>query len=149
MKRSMIAVCLLLLSPSRVIACFEDHNPGAGWVDQRPMRWSIYGDAAESMGRDRLMDISLVAGVSGVVILLSVVVRAIVRTARHAAVSPAQAEEEIPLALPFDGPPCEPSLALPEAQVAAGGGLSWDLADAHAVSAPWGAGMVDSPCCSF
>ena len=35
MKRSMIAVCLLLLSPSEVIACFEDHNAGAGWFDQQ------------------------------------------------------------------------------------------------------------------
>ena len=33
MKRSMIAVCLLLLSPGTVIACFEDHNAGAGWFD--------------------------------------------------------------------------------------------------------------------
>ena len=149
MKRSMIAVCLLLLSPSSVIACVEDHNPGVGWADQRPMRWSIYGNGAESMGSDRLVDVSLVAGVSGAVILLGVVVRAIVRSARYAAASPVQAEEETPLALPFDGPACEPSLALPEPDIEAMGASSWDLGDVSAASAPWGAVMVESPCCSF
>ena len=38
MKRSMIAVCLLLLSPARVLACVEDHNPGAGWYRSAAFR---------------------------------------------------------------------------------------------------------------
>ena len=65
MKRSMIAVCLLLLSPSHVIACIEDHNAGAGWFDQQTSRWSSYGNAAQAMQRDMLMDVSLFAGGRG------------------------------------------------------------------------------------
>ena len=46
MKRSMIAVCLLLLSPGTVMACIEDHNTGAGWFDQQSSGWTSYGTGA-------------------------------------------------------------------------------------------------------
>jgi hypothetical protein len=146
MKRSMIAVCLLFSLPSTVIACYEDHNAGPSWFEQQSLHWSGYGIAGQSMQMDKLMDVALAAGGTGALVLLGVVVRAMIRAARRAPVSPAQPVEATPLGLLFDGPACEPMCARPEADFAA---ICWspsEFEDVHAVTAPWGAGTIDSPC---
>jgi hypothetical protein len=111
MKRTMIAVCLLVLSPSGVMACYEDHNPGAGWFDERSGRGGNYGGALQSVYRDRVMDGSLAAAGSGLVILLGILVRARRPTAGHASGSHLQPAKRIPLVVEIDRPPCEEILA--------------------------------------
>ena len=88
MRRSLIAVCLLLLTPSSVQACYEDHNAGEGWFDEHSARWSNYGVRARAAKRDRLLDMSIFAGGSGVLILLSVFMRTLLRAARPARPKP-------------------------------------------------------------
>jgi hypothetical protein len=144
MKRSMIAVCLLLLSPSRVIACYEDHNAGAGWFDQQTLRWSSNGNAAQRMQRDTLMDVSLFAGGLGVVILLGVAVRAMIQATRHAPISRSQPEERVRVALPFDGPICEPRC---DGSFLEFDELGWSSSEMQADSTKWAASAVDSFCC--
>jgi hypothetical protein len=148
MKRSMIAVCLLLSSPSTVMACYEDHNAGPSWFDQQTLYWPGYGNGALAMPRDKLMVVSLVAGGSGVVILLGVLVRAMIRAARTAPLSLPQLEEETPLALPFDGPACEPYCARSEPDFAACGWWSPEIEEIYSGSATWDASSVD-PCGCF
>jgi hypothetical protein len=108
MKRSLIAVCLLLLSPSSVMACFEDHNTGAGWFDQQPSGWTSYGSGAQAQHRDRLLDVALFAGGLGAVILMGVAYRATCLATRRARVSSPQPGAIVPLALPIDAPAFEP-----------------------------------------
>ena len=104
MKRSMIAVCLLLLSPSTVMACIEDHNTGAGWFDQQPSGWTSYGTGAAALHRDRLLDVALFAGGLAGVILMGVAYRAICGAPRRAHASSSQPGGIVPLALPIDAP---------------------------------------------
>jgi hypothetical protein len=144
MKRSMIAVSLLLLSPGEVIACYEDHGAGAGWFDQQTMRWSGYGNAGQATQTDKLLEMSLAAGVSGVVILLGVVVRTMIRAAGRAGVSPLQPEEETPLVLPFDGPACEPYCGWSEPDFEESGWSAPEIEEVYAGSATWAANSVNS-----
>jgi hypothetical protein len=112
MRRSLIAVCLVLLAPLSVKACYEDHNPAAGWAEDKRPFWSNYGIGAEGVQRDRLMDVSMFAGGSGVLILLGVSLRAFLLAARRDAVEMVESASLVPLALPTDGPPCEPQCVL-------------------------------------
>jgi hypothetical protein len=109
MRRLLFAVCLLLLTPSPVMACYEDHKAGAGWFDEPSSRWSNYGIGAQAAQRDRLMDVSVFAGGSGVLILLGVCMRSFLRAAQRAA---DESRERVPLAMPNDSPPCEPLCVL-------------------------------------
>jgi hypothetical protein len=109
MKRSMIVVCLLLLSPGQVMACIEDHNPGAGWFDQQPSGWSDYGAGAHSLHRDRVQDVSLFAGGLGVTILVGVLFRAMCQASRRASAQDANIDPDVPLVLPMDAPAFDPS----------------------------------------
>ncbi len=109
MKRSMIAVCLLLLSPGTVIACFEDHNAGAGWFDAQSVRFAGYGNDGRAMQRDRLMEMALIAAGSGALIVFCVLGRAMFRSARRREISPFEESERVPLGVPFDEPPWDPS----------------------------------------
>ena len=147
MKRSLIAVCLLLLSPSRVIACYEDHNAGAGWFDQQTLRWSSNGSTAHTMQRNILMDVSFLAGVSGVVILLGVLVRAKIQAAGYTSVSPLQEEEQVPLVVPFDAPVCDPRCGASGLEFKADGWSTSEMWEMRAESATWAASAVDSFCC--
>jgi hypothetical protein len=113
MKRSMIAVCLLLLSPGTVMACIEDHNTGAGWFDQQPSGWTSYVTGAQALHRDRLLDVAFFAGGLGAVILVGVSYRAMCLVPRRAQVSPSQPATVVPLALPMDAPAFEPLCADP------------------------------------
>jgi hypothetical protein len=146
MKRSMIAVCLLLLSPSRVIACFEDHNAGAGWFDQQNLHWSSYGNAAQAMQRDKLLDVSLIAGGSGVVILLGVMIRAKVQSARRAADSSSEPVEVGQFAFPFDGPASEPWCVRPSLDFDESGWTSPEIQDIGITPGTWAASAADSFC---
>jgi hypothetical protein len=147
MKRSMIAVCLLLLSPSRVIACYEDHNAGAGWFDQQTVRWSNNGNSAQTRLRDTVMDVSLFAGGLGFVILLGVLVRAMIQASGQGPVSRLEPEERVPLALPFDGPPCEPCCVRLDFKFDENDWSSSGVQEDGAVSATRAASPVDSFCC--
>ncbi len=109
MKRSMIAVCLLLWAPGTVSACIEDHNAGAGWFDEHTLRFTGYGSRGQVVQRDWLVDASHIAGGVGVAILLGVLGRGIFRAARQTGAAPVGWDERMPLAVPFDEPPCEPS----------------------------------------
>jgi hypothetical protein len=113
MRRSMIAVCLLLLSPSTVLACDEDHSPGAGWFDRQPPVWSSYGTGAEALHRDRALDVALFAGGLGVVILAGVCYRAMRAAAGPAPAGRSQPATIVPLALASDAPAFEPLCADP------------------------------------
>jgi hypothetical protein len=109
MKRSMIAVCLLLLSPGTVIACLEDHNAGAGWFDVQLPRYAGYGTDGRAMQRDRLIDMALFAGGAGVLIVFGVVGRAMFLSARRTEESSFLGAEELSRVDPFDEEPsCEP-----------------------------------------
>ena len=109
MKRSMIAVCLLLLSPDTVMACIEDHNPGAGWYDQQPSGWSGYGAGAQALHRDRVQDVSLFAGGLGVTILVGVLFRAMCQASQKASPSDSQPDARFTFVLPVDAPVCDPT----------------------------------------
>ena len=147
MKRSMIAVCLLLLSPSRVIACYEDHNAGAGWFDQQTVRWSSNGNSAQTMLRDTLMDVSLFAGGLGFVILLGVLVRAMIQASGQAPVSRLEPEERVPLAFRLTGR--HASLVAFDwiSNSTRTIGHRRGFKKTAALSATWAASPVDSFCC--
>jgi hypothetical protein len=144
MKRSMIAVCLLLCSPSTVMACSEDHN--AGWFDQQTLRWSGYGSGGEATQSDRVLVLSLMAGASGVLMLLGSVACAAMRAGGQTADFPSAPEVEVPLALPFDGPACEPFCVRAAPEYTTYGWSSSEIESAHAVQAPWAALNVDAFC---
>ena len=108
MKRSMIAVCLLLLWPGPAIACYDDHKASAGWIDEQPGRWSGYGIVAQAGQSGRLMGLSLFAGGSGVMILLGLIGRAWLHPARTATDSSLDTDEGEPLVVRFEEPVCEP-----------------------------------------
>ena len=144
MKRSMIAVCLLVCSPSTVIGCYEDHN--VGWFDQQTLRYTSYGSGVWETKRDMLMDLSLIAGASGVLMLLFSVARAAMRAGRQSVDSPTAPEVEVPLELPFDGPACEPFFVRAAPDFMAYGWSSSEIDSVHAVQAPWAAYNVDSVC---
>jgi hypothetical protein len=108
MARSMIAVCLLLLSPGAVIACDQDHNAGAGWFDEQSLRFTGYGNGGRAVGRDWVADVSHFAGGVGVAILLGVLGRGMFKAARRTCVAPLGWDERMPLADPFYEPLCEP-----------------------------------------
>ena len=111
MRRSLIAVCLLLLTPSSVQACYEDHNAvRAGSMSI--LRGGRITELAQAAQRDRLLDMSIFAGGSGVLILLSVFMRTLLRAARPAAAETLDAASRVPLAMPADSPPCEPLCVL-------------------------------------
>ncbi len=76
MRRSTIAVCLLL-SPVPVFACF-DHPPGvtAGWIEERPRSaWDLARGTAEETRWEELLGMASLAAGSGV-LLLAVALRA-------------------------------------------------------------------------
>jgi hypothetical protein len=108
MKRSMIVVCLLLLPPGGVMACYEDHSAGAGWFDEQTSRWSSYGSLAEALYRDRLMGVSVFAGGSGIAILVGVFIQARCRARQDAQNADLLPATGVPLAESVDQPPCEP-----------------------------------------
>jgi hypothetical protein len=107
MRRFLIAICALLLTPSSVMACYEDHKAGAEWFDEPSSNWIKYGMGAHAAQRDGLMDVAVFAGGSGVLILLGVGIRTHLRAARRAAAETLE-PAGLPLALANDGPPCEP-----------------------------------------
>jgi hypothetical protein len=108
MKRSMIAVCLVVLSPGGVKACIEDHNPGAGWFDQQPSGWTSYDTGAQVLHRDRVQDVSLLCGGLGVTILMGVFFRAMCQSSRLAFASDSRPDTLVPLVLPIDVPAFDP-----------------------------------------
>ncbi len=144
MKRSMIAVCLLVCSPSTVMACSEDHN--AGWFDQQTLRWTGSGSGGQATQSDRVMVLSLMAGASGVLMLLGSVAWAAMRAGTQTADSPSAPEVDVPLALPFDGPACEPFCVRSAPEFTMYGRLSSEIESGHAVQAPWAALHVDAFC---
>jgi hypothetical protein len=109
MKRSMITVCLLLLTAGPVRACIEDHDTGSGWFDQQTSRWAAYQTGANAKHQDRLMNVSLFAGGSGVLILVGVLFRATYRAASPTSSQPLSGD--LPLAVPPDQPMWDPFLA--------------------------------------
>jgi hypothetical protein len=111
MKRSMIAVCLMLLSPGTAMACIEDHNTGAGWFDQQPSGWNSYSTGAQALHRDRLLDVAFFAGGLGALLLVGVSYRAMCPAVWRARVSPSRPAMFTPLALPVDSPASEPLCA--------------------------------------
>jgi hypothetical protein len=144
MKRSLIAVCLLLLSPSSVMACIEDHNTGAGWFDQQPSGWTTYGTGAQALHRDRLLDVALFAGGLGAVILMGVAYRATCLAPRRAPMSPSQPGALVPLALPIDAPAFEPLCAEPWLDIDAQDWPSPRIVDVHSSSITGHAHGIDS-----
>jgi hypothetical protein len=99
---------LLLLPTSGVKACYEDHKPGAGWFDEQTGRRPHYGSFAEAVYRDRLMDLSLIAGASGIAILVGVFIRARCQATRHALDSYVPPATRAPLAESINQPTWEP-----------------------------------------
>ncbi|HZW32021.1 MAG TPA: hypothetical protein VFF52_15020 [Isosphaeraceae bacterium] len=100
MRRSTIAVCLLL-SPVPVFACF-DHPPGvtAGWIEERPRSaWDLARGTAEETRWEELLGMASLAAGSGV-LLLAVALRA----ARRGRMHPLEPAAPRPLGLPFDRP---------------------------------------------
>jgi hypothetical protein len=119
MRRFVIAICALLLAPSSVMACYEDHGLGAGWFDDGSSNWTKYGTGARPAQRNKLMDLSIFAGGSGVLILLGVGMRTLLRSAQQPEFETIESSARVvPLALPNDGPPCDPQcvLAGPDSQ---------------------------------
>ena len=112
MRQSLIAVCLLFLTPASVMACYEHDDPGAGWIDDQSSRWSYFGMGAKAGQQDRLLDLSVFAGGSGMLILLGVGMRTLLRAAPRAAVETLEPASQVPLAIPSDRPPCEPQCVL-------------------------------------
>jgi hypothetical protein len=109
MNRSMIAVCLLFLTPGRAMACIEDHNSGAGWFDPQPSAWSGFGPGTQSLQRDRVQDVSLFALGLGATILVGVLFRAMCQASRMASASDTQSDTLVPLVMPMDAPVFDPS----------------------------------------
>jgi hypothetical protein len=144
MRRSMIAVCLVLVSPSPVLACIEDHNPGAGWFDQQPSGWSSYGTGARALPRDGVMDVALLAGGLGVVILAGLSYRAMCLAPRRAQVSRSQPATIVPLALPMDAPAFEPLCAISYLDSEGQDWSSSQIFDVHSSAITGHSGGIDS-----
>jgi hypothetical protein len=108
MKQSMIAVCLLVLTPGRAMGCIEDHNPSSGWFDPQPSEWAGYGTEVQSLHRDRVQDISLFALGLGATILVGVLFRAMCQASRIASASETRSDTVAPLVMPMDAPVLDP-----------------------------------------
>ena len=108
MKRSMIAVCLLSLTPGRAMGCIEDHNPGAGWLYEQPSEWASFSASGQVSQRDRVQDVSLFVLGLGATILVGVLFRAMCQAARIASASETQSDTVAPLVMPTDAPVFDP-----------------------------------------
>ena len=103
MRRLMIAVCLLVLWPESVGACFDPVV--SEWVTEKPRSyWEIPRESAGAIGLRELLGISMFLGSSAAGILVVLSLRALCRKAmtrrRHTYEPPGG----VPLALPFDEP---------------------------------------------
>jgi hypothetical protein len=108
MKRSMIAVCLLVLTPGQAMGCIEDHNPGSGWFDSQPSEWASLSASGQVPQRDRVQDVSLFALGLGATILVGVLFRAMCQASRTASASETRSETFAPLVMPMDAPVFDP-----------------------------------------
>jgi hypothetical protein len=105
MRRSTIAVCLLLLSPTSVSACIDELPVQGEWFYKEPSSRSDYNPLAESMERDdTTMVVSVIAGGVGVAILPGLSFRAAWRSRTRGALVAPEGARPVPLALPFDRP---------------------------------------------
>jgi hypothetical protein len=109
MKRLMIAVCLLLLAPSHVMACIEDHNTASGWFDRETARRASSGAGANASDHDWLTEVSLFAGGLGVLILVGVLFRATFRAAQRSDAVPFS--DDVTSGAPLDESMWEPLIA--------------------------------------
>src|SRR5262249_58281182 len=70
MRRSTIAVCLLLMSPVPVWAC-DGHPVGApGWLEEKPRSaWDLARGTAEEVRWDEMLGVASLAAGSGAMVL--------------------------------------------------------------------------------
>src|SRR5262245_44321237 len=102
MKRSMIAVCLLLLPRGQAIECIEDHNPGGGWLYEQPSEWASFSASGQVPHRDKVQAVSLFALGLGATILVGVLFRAMCQATRTAGAPETQSDTVAPLVMPAD-----------------------------------------------
>jgi hypothetical protein len=81
MRLSTIAVCLLLVSPSPVLACWKDAPEQTGWFQEIP---SSYGDSAMGGARETMPGWSLAGAGLASIALVMVSFRAFTRAAGRA-----------------------------------------------------------------
>ena len=140
MKRSMIAVCLLLCSPTSVIACTDDHKASGGWIDEKPRPW---WSAASDGSNTRMIALSLFTGSVGLVILLGVSGRALLHTASDRPLSCRDGEDGELLTVRFAKPVREPCCGWSDPDLDESGRTS-EFSDSDSVSAESFANSVDA-----
>ncbi len=82
MRLSMIVVCLLLLSPTSVLACWKDAPEQTKWFQEMPSSsWEADGSRAEGTSGDGMLGPWLLGAGSASVALVGVSFRAFTRAA--------------------------------------------------------------------
>jgi hypothetical protein len=105
MRRSPIAVCLLLLSPVPAWAC-DGHPVGApGWLEEKPRSaWDLARGTAEEVRWQEMLGVASLAAGSGAMVLVAVSLRAASRAASRGRMPPLEPATPAPLAVPVDQP---------------------------------------------
>jgi hypothetical protein len=105
MRRSTIAVCLLLMSPGPVFACDEHATQQPGWLEERPRSaWELAQGTAEGMRWDEMLGAASLAAGSGAMFVMALSLRAASRAASRRRMHPLEPAAPMPLAVPFDRP---------------------------------------------
>lgn len=84
MRRSTIAVCLLLMSPAPVFACDGHATQPPGWIEERPRSaWELAQGTAEGMRWEEMLGAASLAAGSTAMLLVAVSLRAASRGRTH------------------------------------------------------------------
>ena len=101
MRRSTLAVCLLLISPVPVWACDGHAGVAPWWFAERPRSaWELAQGRAEEMRWEEVLGAAGLAAGSGAMLLAAVSLRAASRGRKP----PREPAAPTPLAVPFDRP---------------------------------------------
>jgi hypothetical protein len=103
MRRSTIAVLLLLLTPTSAAACYDEHK--AEWFNEMPARsWERAGGSGEGSAWEEMSGLWGIAAGTASLALMAVSFRAYTRSRGRELLHPLAPAEMPPLALPFDWP---------------------------------------------
>jgi hypothetical protein len=109
MRRSTIAVCLLLGLPSPACACMDDHKNGE-WLDEKTpsTSWQIARTIAEGYPGEESLQVCAIAVGSASTALTAIWLPAVLRARRRRRVKLVELDVPAPLVLPFDWLPARP-----------------------------------------
>src|SRR5262249_11042364 len=105
MRRSTIAVCLLLMSPFSVSACDDHAGQRPGWLEARHRSaWELAQGTAEGMRWEEMLGVASLAAGSAALFLGAVWPRGASRAGGHGRMHPLEPAAPAPRAVPWDQP---------------------------------------------